>query len=304
MKNPGLIIRSSDLHSVHSQLAGFMIANEARIDAFYSAESPPSPLKQVFFFMRLHRGRFFLSFLNRVMKCAPVLIIPLVLSNLIDTVTRGASPEEWIPVLTLNLLMALLSLGFNILAAWLDGIIFRNLVRIFEAELRSAMIRKLQRLPVSYHKKQQTGILTNKIIVDIERAGNIYSSYIGDMFQVFTYIMVTVIVSLLSSPWMTLFCLLSIPVTFLSISFFHRFSGTKNHDYRVNLEQSSAAIGEMLTNITLTRVHGLDRIVVLNARGIAEEGSFEELMEKQGLFCSMYRQSLDKNVPQADGAAT
>lgn len=57
--------------------------------------------------------------------------------------------------------------------------------------------------------------------------------------------------------------------------------------------KSLAALSEGRTTLTvahrLSTIRGSDRIMVLTEDGITEEGSHEELMERQGIYCNLYR---------------
>ena len=59
------------------------------------------------------------------------------------------------------------------------------------------------------------------------------------------------------------------------------------------VQQSLAELSKGRTTITiahrLTTIKNADRILVLNQDGIAEEGTHDELIEKDGIYANMYR---------------
>ena len=242
---------------IHEPRIGY--SNEEKIDAFYAGQhgQQPTPVEQVFFFMKLHKGAFFVSFLNRVMKSAPHIVIPIVTSNLINMVISGGSTPIWNTALLVNILSAIGSLALNVLAAWIDGMVFLGVIHEIEGELRLAMVRKLQNLSIAYHNGKQTGVLTNKIMMDVEHIQMIYSGFVGEFFQIFAYVTAAIVMTIRSSPFMTIFYLFSVPTALLVASIFRKPSGEKNRVYRLELEKTNAALSEMLDMIPLTRAHGL-----------------------------------------------
>ena len=233
---------------------------EEEIERFYDSHkaNPPAPTQQILFLLRLHKWGFLLSFLIRAVKTLPLVIFPIVTANIIDIVTGGGIHEQAF-AFWMNVGVAIGSLLLNILFAWLDCIVFRDIIRKIETGLRSAMIRKLQMLSISFHTASQAGALTNKLMVNVDNVAAIFLNFIGNLFLVVFYVATATILTIRDCPIMSLFYLLFIPVTVALSRWFRRPIKTHNKDYRLDMEETSAAVTEMLGMIQISRAHGLQK---------------------------------------------
>jgi len=229
---------------------------EQKIDEFYSKGEKITPLKQILFFRELYTFRFMFATAVKAMRSAPLIVIPIITARLIDLIIENKANLTNIFIL---IGIGLLSLVLNVIGAHFEGTVFKKLIHSIEADIRSAMVRKLQRLSLSYHNNIQTGLVTTKIMMDVDRISFIYNTFIGELFQVLVYIGAAAVMTLLECKWMTLFYLLCIPVAVAVSVFFRKAVAYRNSEYRKDQENANAAIEEMLDMINLSRVHGLQK---------------------------------------------
>ncbi len=227
---------------------------EQRIDEFYSSGEKITPMKQVMFFRELYIFKFMFATAVKVLKSAPLIVIPIITARLIDLIIENEANLTNIFVL---IGIGLLSLVINVIGAHFEGTIFKKLIHCIEADIRSAMVRKLQRLTLSYHNNMQTGLVTTKIMMDVDRISFIYNTFIGELFQLLVYVVAAAVMTLLECKWMTLFYVLCIPVAVSVSVFFRKAVAYRNSEYRKDQENANAAIEEMLDMINLSRAHGL-----------------------------------------------
>ncbi|MBR4321901.1 ABC transporter ATP-binding protein [Treponema sp.] len=233
---------------------------EEIIEQFYTSrkDNPPTPTEQIAFLIKIHKWGFLLSFIIRSIKTLPLVIFPVVTANIIDIVsTKGIKESQF--EFWMNILVAFISLLVNILFAWFDCLVFRNIVRRIEMSLRSAMISKLQMLSISFHTNSQAGAITNKLMVNVENVASIFLSFIGNLFLVVFYVIAATVMTLRDCPVMSIFYLLFIPAAVFLSHFFKKPIKSYNKDYRLDVEEASAAITEMLGMIQISRAHGLQK---------------------------------------------
>ncbi len=174
------------------------------IEIFYTSrkDNPPTPTEQIGFLIKTYKWGFLLSFIIRSIKTLPLVIFPVITANIIDIVsTTGIKESQF--AFWMNILVALVSLLINILFAWFDCIVFRNIIRTIEMSLRSAMISKLQMLSISFHTNSQAGAITNKLMVNVENVAGIFLSFVGNLFLVVFYVIAATVMTLRDCPVMS-----------------------------------------------------------------------------------------------------
>ncbi len=114
-------------------------------------------------YLRPHYGRMVFMVAAAGSGLGAATLVPLVIKAVIDgPVTAGR--REGIPLLAL----AALSLGlFETLAAFTRRFIAGNLAIGLETSLRSDLYAHLQRLPVAFHDRWQSGQLLSRALTDV-----------------------------------------------------------------------------------------------------------------------------------------
>ncbi|MBT2414126.1 ATP-binding cassette domain-containing protein [Streptomyces sp. ISL-12] len=114
-------------------------------------------------FVRPVRARLFAAAFVAVLASCVALVIPLVLKWMVDGPVAGRDPAGvWLGALYLLLLGLAEALLFG-LRRWL---VARPLSRV-EAEMRAALYRRLQRLPVAFHDRWPSGQLLSRGTTDL-----------------------------------------------------------------------------------------------------------------------------------------
>ena len=231
---------------------------EDELEAFYAAHAgnPPAPWAQIRFLIKQRFWAFFLSFLIKVGRSLPMIVIPIITANIIDIVNMGHVSGN-LKAFLLNIGIGVLSLLLHALFAYLDASYFRVLCRTMSECLRNVMVRKLQLLSMSFHSESRAGIITNKILnsVDaIEESLKILFSQLGTLG---VYSLAAIIITLVNCPVMALFYVLFIPLAVIMARVFRKPIGKQNKELRQTMSDMSAAVTEMLGMVEITRAHGL-----------------------------------------------
>lgn len=233
---------------------------EEEIEQFYASHkgNPPSSWEQIRFLLKQHGWGFFVSFLIKVVRSSPMIVIPIVTANIIDlVVSPGGLSSNFSQFLT-NMLVGVLSLFLNIIFSYIESIYFRDICRAISESLRNVMVRKLQLLSILYHNDTRTGMLTNKLMVSITDIEESMIILIGELSIVIAYCLAATVLSLIYCPLMTLFFVVFIPFSVWVVAASMKPVRKRNKDMRKSVEETNAAVTEMLGLVEISRVHGLE----------------------------------------------
>ncbi len=202
----------------------------------------------------------FLSIIFFVIKHSPALIIPIITANVINIATQPSKhslQELWVYGIVLAVLL-LQNIPINILhIAYLS-----KAIRSVEADLRSAIAKKLQVLSISYHKELRSGKLQSKVLRDVESVAFLSRQLFLTVIPVVVNGVVAVAVTSSKSLTVTMFFIVSLPVSVLLICFFRKRIRATNASFRQEIEEMSANVSEMVEMIPVTRAHGLEDVEI------------------------------------------
>ena len=233
---------------------------ELELEDFYSYRKgkSPSAAATMFFFVRQRIWKFLMAFVIKVLRSAPMVIIPIISANIIDLVSAGQMPER-LGYFFLNIGIGVFSLLLNILFSYLDSRFFKELCMSIGEDLRNVMVRKLQLLTITYHRENKTGAITNKMLNNVESIETAFSLLGTQISIITTYVTAAVVVTLINAPIMTLFYVLFIPIAIFLALVFRKPISNKNREFRKSMEGANAAVTEMLGMVETTRAHGLQK---------------------------------------------
>ena len=190
-------------------------------------------------------------------KAAPVLLLPLFVEHVVATLSTPSSAR-----LALILLPALAMIALQLLNIPLHTLFTHMVSRhIRDAEhgLRSALIRKLQHLSISYHRRTQSGELQAKVLRDVEQVENFLRLALTRSFQIALTFAFAIVVTLVKEPVVLAFYLIAAPASVLVIRLFGKDLTARNQDFRQEMEDMSSSVSEMIDMIPVTRAHGLEQ---------------------------------------------
>ena len=233
---------------------------EDELEAYYDGfkGNPPSAIAQLRFIIKQRKWAFLLSFLIKVGRSLPMVVIPIITANVIDIVTAG-SLEENLEEFLINIGAGILSLALHILFVYLDAAFFRELCRRIGENLRNVMVRKLQLLAMSFHDEAHAGAIANKILNSVDAIEETIKIFATQMSTILVYCLAAIIITLIKCPLMSLFYVLFIPLAVVMATVFRRPIRRQNRELRMAMEDTSSAVTEMLGMVGITRAHGLQK---------------------------------------------
>ncbi len=215
------------------------------------------------FLLSLYKGNFgnlFISFVFLLVKSAPIYVLPIVTANIINIATNPSAHSMrgmWI-----NFIVVVIVILQNIPthAAYISFL--SRAVRHVEAGLRSAMVRKLQQLSINSHRELPAGKLQSKVLRDVEAVEAMSKQFMLALAPAVVNIVVSFIITVQSSWIVSLFFVLTIPMSITIVTVFRRKIRRSNSEFRKEIEQMSSRVSEMVEMIPVTRAHGLEKVEI------------------------------------------
>ncbi|SJZ76746.1 ATP-binding cassette, subfamily B [Pilibacter termitis] len=215
-----------------------------------------NPLKTLLALYQGNYKRLFISALLYIVKDTPAWISPLVMSIVIDNITK-INNDSLKNVIFCGSFMIFLILQ-NIVSNYFHTKFYSTAIRNVEANLRGALIRKLQQLSISYQKDLKSGVLQSKIMRDVETVQTLSSQIFISLLSVSVNMIVALAITLATSRVVFLFFIATIPIATFLIKLFSKQIESSNSEFRHEMEQTSAKVMEMINFVPMSRAHALE----------------------------------------------
>ena len=212
------------------------------------------PLRTLYGMINLPWWRLLALYVVFLLKNAPVWWLPLATAGMVDAIGEpDAASTVWFYILT-----ASATLIWNIPAhVWYMRYV--SLInRGIEQRLRSALIRRLQQLSMRFHHEQSTGRLHTKVIRDVEQVEQMLTQFFQMGVQSVTMILFAIGIALVDEPLVAVLFIVLAPIVMVLLYIFKKPIKKNNHLFRLDLENSSSRITEMITMIPVTRAHAVE----------------------------------------------
>ena len=218
-------------------------------------ENRGHPLKILFNFYKGQTVSILKSIFLCTMQNLPLWFIPIITSNIINTVTYP--DEHTIAVICLNAAVLTVFLLQNIFSTYGVSKVYDKLIRHIEYALRSSLIQKLQELSIMFHKNTNSGKLQSKIMRDCENIEALLSMIFRNFFIIVISMLIAIGVTLFKCPVVMLFFLFMVPAEIILLKVLRKTIQRKNNEFRSEIENAQSDVSEMIELIPVTRAHGL-----------------------------------------------
>lgn len=216
-----------------------------------------NPLKTLLALYQGNYKRLVFSALLFIIKDTPAWISPLIISIVIDQVTK-ITENSFRTVIFCGVFMIVLILQ-NIISNYFHTKLYSIAIRNVEANLRGALIRKLQQLSISYQKDLKSGVLQSKIMRDVETVQTLSTQIFISLLSISVNMVVALAITLMTSRIVFLFFIATIPIASLLIKAFSKQIESSNSEFRHEMEQTSAQVMEMIHFVPMSRAHALEK---------------------------------------------
>jgi ATP-binding cassette subfamily B protein len=227
---------------------------------FLFAEPDGKPVKKSAFFGRLIRmnfGRILLSLFLFVVKSAALWVMPLVIADIINIAVLESAAAFWQRLLIDGIILVAV-LVQNIPTHIIYSRVTDKMTRSVSAGLKSALVKKLQRLSITYHKEMESGKIQSKFLRDIESVDALFGNLIRGIIPNILQTLIFVGIAFSKSGWISLFFLAAIPLNLFIVFAYRRMLSKNSRLFRKANESLSSSLTIMLEMHVITKSHGLE----------------------------------------------
>lgn len=219
-----------------------------------SKDVSSATMKRILHYIKPYRFYVVVSLLLAAVTVAFTLMIPILIGRGVDCIL-GKGQVDFAALKTIAMEIVVL-VGAGAAAQWLMNHINNTITYHIVKDMRTKAFSHLQKLPLSYIDRQQSGDLLSRIVTDVEQFSDGLLMGFTQLFTGVLTILGTIIFMLTISPWITLVVVVLTPFSF-SIA---RFISGRSYNM---FQKQSAARGELtgLTNEMMTGikvVHAFD----------------------------------------------
>lgn len=207
---------------------------------------------------KLNQKKLLLAQLMYIIKASPVWIMPVVTAKIINIASR---PYDFSTLFTIGIYTAVLVIVLlqNVPTHVIYAKMINTVMRKINAGLKSALVRKLQRLSITYHKEIESGKIQSKFLRDIESIDGMIRNIVITLVPAIIGVLISVGISTFNAPVMTLFFLAIVPVNITVAKLFGKRIKAENREFRLENEIVSAKFTSMLSLLPVTKAHGLEK---------------------------------------------
>lgn len=199
-----------------------------------------------------------------ILQSLPLFVMPIITANIIDIATNslnsagGVTPEVWKEIGLNAAILAIVILQNIPTTMWRWHIVSRMLRRN-SAGIKSAVVRKLQSLSITYHKDLESGKIQSKFLKDTDTVDLLFNCLMFSVIPNIIGVIVATAISAYKNGFVALFFLLVIPVNVGLTFVFRKAIRRRNRDYRLKTEDMSMRLSTMVEMTMVTKAHGLEQ---------------------------------------------
>ena len=195
------------------------------------------------------------SFILYLFQHLPVWLLPLITANIIDLVTT--QPEGFITHIIINGIFIIVLIVLNLPFTCWRGRYTNKILRVTTAQVKSTLVRKLQRLSITFHKEIEEGKIQSKFLRDMENVEMYYRMFLNNLVPTFISAGVSIVIAAIKNPIVLLFFVAVIPVNVIVCTALRKKLRFENKVFRQENENLSAKITTSIQMMQLTKAHGL-----------------------------------------------
>ena len=242
------------------------------------------PWRTLWALYRPQRRDLLLGELCYLFKASPVWGLPIVTANVIDIVARH--PADGLGSLWWNAAVGAVLIVQNVPSGLLYARFTSRAIRGVETSLRSAIVRRLQVLSISWHLRRGAGAMQTKVLRDVESIEQLSRQLCDAGLFAIVSIVVAVTVTAWRMPVFVPVYFLLIPLVFLIRRTLAKSLSRHNRAFRQSIEGMSSRVLGMISMIPVTRAHAAEDEEIRRAESAFGEVSRtgQEMDLRNGLF--------------------
>lgn len=195
------------------------------------------------------------SFILYFFQVLPLWVIPLSTASIIDLVTLR--PSGYVTQIIIHAVFVIVLIILNLPFTCWRGVYTNKILRVTTAQVKSTLVRKLQRLSITYHKEIEEGKIQSKFLRDMENVETYYRLFLNNLVPTFFSVLVSVSIAAVKNPIVLLFFIAVIPLNVIACTALRKKLRFENKVFRKENENLSAKITTSIQMLQLTKSHGL-----------------------------------------------
>lgn len=164
-------------------------------------------VRRVWEYVRRYRAKLIVFVIGVVLHAGVEAVPPLLLRALLDTAIPQASRKLVVMLAAAVLALAIVEAALSVTQRWLSAYIGEGLI----LDLRTELYDHMQRMPIAFFTRTQTGALVSRLNNDVVGAQRAVTTTVSQMLSNFVTVVVTLVVMLALSWQVTLLALLVVP---------------------------------------------------------------------------------------------
>lgn len=213
-------------------------------------------IKKVLNYLKEYRKLLCLSLFLALITTVTALYSPIIIGRSIDDI-KGKGTVDFDAIMKKLLIVGILVL-ISAVTSWFMNIVNNSLAYNTIRDIRHDAVRKLQKLPMSYYDKTQTGDVASRVISDVDTFADGLLIGFSKLFTSIITVLGTLAFLLMIDPLVCGLVVVLTPVSFLIASFIAK----NTHSMfiktsKTNAEQTSY-IDEMIGNTKLVKAYGYE----------------------------------------------
>ncbi|MBI1290071.1 ATP-binding cassette domain-containing protein [bacterium] len=223
-------------------------------EARQAAWAARHPLLSYYAEYRPVAGRVALLALILVFRHSPVLVLPIYIGYVLDTVIPAGDKVGLLLCLVGMMSLLISNMAIGPLTATMLGRLRRDVA----TRLRSKLCTRIQHLSFAYHDSAQSGRLHSKVMQDVEKVDLLAHITAESMYIPILTALVSIGVIASNEPAFLLLVALFLPVVWTQHLVMKRKVEEKYRHLRIEQEKLNAEVSEMIVMLPLSRAHATE----------------------------------------------
>lgn len=191
-----------------------------------------------------HKWKLYVGLLFLVLNSVTVLVFPMLLKNLVNSVET----KDFSNINMMGVYLLLILVGQSVFS-YFRIYLFVNYTENTLASLRRDVYAHLIKLPMTFFSQNRVGDLNSRMSADIAQLQDTMTTSIAEFLRQFLIIIGGIVSLLILSPKLTLLMLCIIPIVAVAAVVFGRFIKKVSREVQENISKSNTIVEETLQGI-------------------------------------------------------
>lgn len=199
------------------------------------------------------------------------IIAPMIIGEIIDK--RLTAFDDFIDLGSIGYLLGgYFAVGIlQAIFRYISNMSFMSTANLIAINLREDLYAHIQKLPQRYFDNISAGKVVSRITNDTNALKILFQTVLGQMVTSGVYIVGIFLILLVRETWAIWFILIPLPIMFLLIKFYDKYSKKYNRDYRRSLSQINSDINENIKGIEVIKTSNTEEGVYQAFKEINED---------------------------------